>query len=85
MAKIKVKLNRGEIRKLMRGEGDYSGVREDLERRGRAVAEAAGEGMEAETTVGRNRVRVSVRAATHEAVVAEAKDRSLSKGLDAAR
>lgn len=83
--KVKVKTNKREIRRLLRGEGDYSGVRKDLEDRGDRVAAAAGEGMEAETTVGRNRVRVSVRTATHEAVVAEATDRSLSRGLDAAR
>lgn len=84
MAKVRIKVNRKEIRRLLRGEGEYSGVREDLERRGRAVAEAAGPGMEVDTTVGRNRLRVSVRTATPEAVLAEAKDRTLSKAVDAA-
>lgn len=83
--KIKVKINKREIRKLLRGEGEYSGVRKDLEERGDRVAEAAGPGMEAETTVGRNRVRVSVRTATPEAVRAEAKDRSLSKAFGKAQ
>lgn len=85
MAKVRVKLHRKEIRKLLRGEGEYSGVRDDLLKRGEAVAEAAGPGMEVDSAVTRTRFRVSVRTATPDAVRAEATDRTLTKALDKAR
>lgn len=85
MAKVRIKLNRREVRRLLRGEGQYSGVAEDLKRRADNIAAAAGDGMEVDTGVGRNRARASVRTATPEAVEAEATSRALTRALDAGR
>lgn len=57
----------------------------DLERRGRAIANNAGTGFEAETFTGRARGRVTVRAATFEAKRAEATSRALTAAIDAGR
>jgi hypothetical protein len=81
----RIRLNRAEVRRLLRSEGDYAGVAADLEERAEAIAAAAGEGMEVETETGRNRVRVSVRTATPEAARAEAETRALTRALDAGR
>lgn len=85
MANARVTLNHREVRRLLRGEGQYAGVRADLERRARAVAEAAGDGMEADVFVGRNRARGGVITATPAAREAEARDRALTRAMDAAR
>lgn len=77
----KIKLNLEGFRKLRTSKK----VIEDLERRGRNVAAAAGPGMEASTYVGRNRARVSVIANTPAAKRREAKDRALTRALDAGR
>ncbi len=80
-----MRLNRSEVRRPLRAEGDYAGVAEDLERRGDAIAEAAGEGMEVDAQTSRNRYRVSVRTATPEAARAEAETRDLTRAIDAGR
>jgi hypothetical protein len=88
MAKTKIKLNSSEIRKLLQGKSQYSGVREDLERRARAIAAAAGgseAGFEVGTNVGPNRARASVVTTTAEAMRAEAEDRTLTRAIDAGR
>lgn len=85
MARPRVRLNRSEVRRLLRAEGDYSGVAADLERRGESIADAAGEGMEVDAETSRNRYRVSVRTATPEAARAEAETRDLTRALDAGR
>jgi hypothetical protein len=82
---IKVVLNRKEVRRLLRGEGTYSGVASDLDRRARAIAAAAGDGMEADSGTGPNRARASVRTVTREAMEAEATDRALTRAVDAGR
>ena len=82
MANIRWKLNRREVRALMREEG---GVVRDLQRRGEAVAAAAGPGHEVETYIGRNRARVTVRTATYAARMKEARYRNLSRAFEAAR
>lgn len=70
------------MRDLLRSDG----VRADLIARARRVAAAAGPGMEVDTDdEGRNRARVTVWTATIEAMVAEARDRSLTRAIDAAR
>lgn len=57
-----------------------------LERARRSAAAAGGEpDFEASVTVGKNRARASVITATHAGRLAEAKDRKLTKALDAAR
>lgn len=78
-----VKLNKREVRKLLRGEGEYEGVRADLDRRAGAIAARAGDGFESETDAGPNRVRAAVWTATPEAVRSEAEDRALTRALDA--
>lgn len=85
MAKIKIVLNRKEVRHLLRGDGPYAGVASDLKSRARAIANAAGDGMETDSSVGANRARASVWTATREAMEAEAKDRSLTRAIDAGR
>lgn len=72
--------------------GAFNALRKDpavvaeLQRRARAIAEAAGEGVEVEDPyLGRSRARVTVRTATNAARRAEAKDRALSSALDAGR
>jgi hypothetical protein len=46
---------------------------------------AAGAGHDLETFVGMNRARVTVRTDTFAAKLAEARDRNLSRAIDAAR
>jgi len=77
----RVRLNRKGVRELLRSREVLS----DLERRANAIAAAAGEGMEVDSEVGRNRARASVRTATREAVLAEAQQRALTRALDAGR
>lgn len=60
-------------------------VRADLERRGRAIAAAAGHGVEVLVRDYRSRVAVIVTADTHEAKVAEATDKVLTTALGAGR
>lgn len=85
MAEIKFRLNHSEMAKLLRGEGQYSGVRADLEERAQRVAEAAGEGMEAAMFTERDRARAGVVTATPTAMEAEARDHALTRAIDAAR
>lgn len=77
----KVRINRKGVRELLRSREVLS----DLERRANAIAAAAGEGMEVDSEIGRNRARASVRTATREAVLAEAQQRALTRALDAGR
>ena len=77
----RVRLNRKGVRELLRSREVLS----DLERRANAIAAAAGEGMEVDSEIGRNRARASVRTATREAVLAEAQQRALTRALDAGR
>lgn len=60
------------------------GVRADLVRRGVAIAQAAGEGVEVHEG-GKSRARITVRTETFEAMYAEATDRTLTRALDAGR
>lgn len=83
MAKIRVKINSAGARAILRSEK----VRADLERRARAVANAAGGApdFEVESQIGSNRARASVRTATEEGRRAEATSRRLSSSIDAGR
>lgn len=78
---VRIELNRQAVRQLLRSDE----VLADLERRGRAVAAAAGPGHEVQPYVGRNRARVTVRTATDEARHAEATGRRLTAAIHAAR
>lgn len=81
VASVRIELNRDGVRELLRSQE----VRDDLVRRARAIATAAGEGMEVDSQVGKHRARASVRTATDEAMRAEASDRALTRALDAGR
>lgn len=83
-ALTKLVLNHAEVARLLRSPE----VLGELQRRGNAIAAAAGgpgEGFVAEGHVGRNRARVTVRTATTRARVLEAQHRTLTKALDAGR
>lgn len=61
------------------------GVLADLERRARAIAAAAGPGMVVRTSVGPNRARAAVITATLRARRGQAKDKRLTRAIDAGR
>lgn len=81
----RVELNHDAVAQLLRGEGEFAAVIEDLNVRGERIAEQAGDGVEVEADVGATRARVTVRTGTFEAMAAEANDGSLSSALDAGR
>lgn len=81
MANVRIVVNQKAVAELLKG----AEVQRDLERRGRAIAEAAGPGHEVQTFTGRSRVRITVRTATFSARYAEATRRTLSKAIDAGR
>jgi tRNA A37 threonylcarbamoyltransferase TsaD len=60
-------------------------VQQDLRRRADRIAAAAGPGMEASVRVGRTRARGSVITATAQARDNEARNRALTRALDAGR
>lgn len=76
-----IRVNRSGVREIMRSQA----VAAELHERGEKIAAAAGEGMEVESHIGANRARTIVTTATFEARQAEAKDRRLTKALDAVR
>ncbi len=81
MADVRIELNSPGVAALLKGPE----VTADIDRRVRAVAAAAGAGMEASTLVGATRARGSVITGTRDARVAEATDRALTRALDAGR
>lgn len=81
MANVRIVLNRRGVRDLLRSRD----VLRDLERRGNAIARAAGAGHRVESEIGPNRARVAVITDTTEAVISEATDRTLTRAFDAAR
>lgn len=86
-ASVKVKLNRAAVRELLRS----SEVEADLLRRAQAIAATADGiasdpgGHHADSVIGRNRARAAVATVTAKAREAEAKDRALTRSLDAGR
>lgn len=84
-ASVRVVLNHAEVRRLLLGEGQYAGVKEDLRRRAEAVAEAAGPGNVVEEGGSRERARFAVVTETVEAMENEARNRSLTRAVDRAR
>jgi hypothetical protein len=85
MALQQLKLNSSEVRKMLRGEGQYVGVKADIQRRAKNMAKAAGDGMESDVDVGPNRVNAKVWTATPEAMRREAQYRALTRAIDAGR
>lgn len=57
----------------------------DLERRARAIAGAAGEGVGVQASVGANRARATVATETREAAVREAEEKTLTRAIGAGR
>lgn len=78
---MRIKINRAGVVALLTSPE----VTADLRRRGNAIAAAAGDGVEVQTTRNRDRAVVFVRTATFEAKKAEATDRSLTRAIDAGR
>lgn len=81
MADVTIKLNTAGVRELLRSEE----VRRDLEERAQRMAEAAGEGFEASSSIGTTRAHATVRTASFAARKAEATDRALTRAIDAGR
>ena len=78
---MRVEVNRQAIRDLLKSPG----VVADLEARGRRVAAAAGPGHKLDSSVGKIRARVGVITDPTEARRSEARSRSLTRAIDAAR
>lgn len=78
---VRIVLKRNGVRDLLRSDG----VRRDLERRARQIAEAAGDGFEYDSAIGQNRARATVWTDTIEAMHEEATDRTLTRAIDAGR
>lgn len=78
---IKVVLVPGAVGRLLRSKE----VLADLQARGERIAATAGDGFAAEPFIGRTRARVTVRTATPQAMEREARDRTLTRALDAGR
>lgn len=81
----RVQLNSSEVRKLLRGEGQYIGVRNDLEARARRMQAAAGPGFAVDVQVGANRARGEVFTLGGIGRKAEARSRALTRSVDAGR
>jgi hypothetical protein len=78
---VRWRLVPGAIDKLLRDPG----VAADLERRGRAIAAAAGPGHDVAPDPGPHRARVTVATATLDAVLDELLTRNLTRAVDAGR
>lgn len=79
---IRVDIYRKGVRELLRSQEIVDKV---LLPKGRRIDAAAGPGHEVQVWIGRNRARVTVRTATTEARLAEAKNRNLTRAIEAAR
>lgn len=79
--KVRLEMNSAAFRAILRSPT----VAADLERRAEAIAAQAGPGMEPNVMIGSNRARASVRTETHEARMAEATDKALTRAIDAGR
>ena len=77
---VKVKVDRAAVRQYLLTETDAL-----IERKTRAIAAAAGPGMDWEVKEGRDRIRGTVWTETLEGHLAEAKHRALTRAIDAGR
>jgi hypothetical protein len=82
---VRLVLNHREIARLLNGEGQYRGVAVDLRKRAERVASQAGPGMEVLQGESTKRATARVVTGTVEAMEAEARDRRLTRAIDAAR
>lgn len=80
-ARVRVVVNRAAVRGLLRSPE----MERELRQRAEKIADQAGEGFEADSDIGPNRARASVRTTTAAARRAEAKERALTRALDAGR
>lgn len=78
---MRIELNRAGVAALLKSPE----VAADLEQRAERIARAAGDGMEANGAIGATRARAEVVTATTEARLAEARDRVLTRAIDAGR
>lgn len=78
---MRIVLNRRNIRQLLRSEA----VRADLKRRADNIARAAGPGHTVDSEIGRNRARAAVITTSFQAMHAEARNRNLTRAIDAGR
>lgn len=76
-----IEINHEGIAALLREEG----VRQDLDRRAKRIAAAAGPGMESSSVIGRRRALAMVWTETPSAMRAEATSRKLTRAVDAGR
>ena len=81
MAKRKTVMNPREVGQLLKSRA----VAQDLGRRARNIAAAAGPGFVASVVIGRNRARASVITGNQQARMAEARNRALTRALDQGR
>jgi hypothetical protein len=83
MVTVRVKIISKGAREILRS----AKVQAELERRAKAIADAAGgePDYEVGSRVGANRVRTSVRTATQKAREDESRNKSLTRALDAGR
>lgn len=81
MANVRVKMNSKGARALLRSHE----VQDDLRKRADRIAARAGAGFEVESGRGTNRARAAVITKTARAMRAEAKDKRLTRALDAGR
>lgn len=78
---LRIELNRAGIRQLLTSRE----MQADLDRRAGNIAAAAGPGMRADSEPTATRARAEVVTETWEAKAAEARDRSLTRAIDAGR
>lgn len=81
MRVLRVQMKKIGSRELLRSDG----VVADIAARAQRIADAAGPGFEAEARAGRERALGSVRPVTYEAAEAEARNRVLTRAVDAGR
>jgi len=80
--KIKIELNSAGIIELLQSEE----IEDDLDRRAHAVVQQAGEeDYESHSWVGFDRARATIKPATYKGRLDEARDKRLTRSLDAAR
>ncbi len=63
----------------------HPAVLADLEARAKRIAAAAGEGVEATSMIGQTRARATAITVTYPAMAREARDRTLTRAIDAGR
>lgn len=85
MAKAEAKLDKAGVRAVLRGQGDAAGVTAAVRRSLERIAAAAGPGHSVRVRVGRNRVRGTVTTSSLKARRNQARDRTLTRALDAGR